>query len=349
MADVPLVDLRSDTVTRPTPGMREAMFRAEVGDDVLDGDPTTRMLEDRVAEILGKERALFFPSGIQANQTALAVHGRPGSEVILEAGAHIFNYEEGAGAALSGLQLRPVAAQEGLLSAELVREAIRPRSPYVHPTCLVALENTHNSAGGKILPLETFGEIRDVAEAAGVPIHLDGARLWHACAETGISPSRYGALADTVMVSLSKGLGAPVGSLLAGSAEAMERAWRIRRRLGGGMRQSGILAAAGLYALEFHMDRLAEDHGRARELARGAESVEGLGVPMPDTNIVMVDILADGVSPGKMLDRLSRAGVLMVQFGPRRLRAVTHLDVDDQGIARAVGALAQAMESFSGS
>jgi len=349
MVDGPLVDLRSDTVTRPTPGMRDAMLRAQVGDDVLDGDPTTRVLQERVAEILGKERALFFPSGIQANQTALALHGKPGSEVILEAGAHIFNYEEGAGAALSGLQLRPVPGEEGLLSPELVREAIRPRSPYVHPTCLVAVENTHNAAGGRILPLETLVEIREVALAAGLPIHLDGARLWHACAETGVPPSRYGALADTVMVCLSKGLGAPVGSLLAGSAEAMEGAWRIRRRLGGGMRQSGILAAAGLYALDFHMDRLGEDHGRARDLARGAASVPGLGVRTPETNIVMVDILAEGASPGEVLARLAREGVLMVQFGPRRLRAVTHLDVDDEGIARATGALARAMDGLSGS
>jgi threonine aldolase len=341
------VDLRSDTVTRPTPGMREAMFQAEVGDDVLDGDPTTRALEERVAELLGKERALFFPSGIQANQTALALHGRPGSEVILEAGAHIFNYEEGAGAALSGLQLRPVPTEDGLLTAHLVRESIRPRSPYVHPTCLVALENTHNSAGGRILPFDTISEIRDVALGAGIPVHLDGARLWHACVETGIAPSRYGALADTVMVCLSKGLGAPVGSLLAGTAEAMDRAWRIRRRLGGGMRQSGILAAAGLYALDFHRDRLAEDHARARELAQGAAAIPGLRVQAPETNIVMVDILTDGIPPKEVLAHLALEGVGMVQFGPRRLRAVTHLNVDDEGIARAVTSLARAMDQVS--
>lgn len=346
-AEAPPVDLRSDTVTRPTPGMREAMFRAEVGDDVLDHDPTTLALEERVAELLGKERALFFPSGIQANQTALAVHGRPGSEVILEAGAHIFNYEEGAGAALSGLQLRPVPSENGILDPDAVRGAIRPRTPYVHPTSLVALENTHNSAGGKILPLQTFSEIREVALAADLPVHLDGARLWHACVETGVPPSRYGALADTVMVCLSKGLGAPVGSLLAGSAESMARAWRIRRRLGGGMRQSGILAAAGLYALDFHRDRLVDDHRRAREFARAAAAVPGLGVEMPETNIVMLDVLADGVSPVDLLARLAREGVLMVQFGPRRLRAVTHLDVDDEGISRAVEALTRAMERLS--
>jgi len=347
MNDGTPLDLRSDTVTRPTQGMREAMFQAEVGDDVLDHDPTTLALEERVAELLGKERALFFPSGIQANQTALAVHGRPGSEVILEAGAHIFNYEEGAGAVLSGLQLRPVPTEDGLLTPRMIREAIRPPSPYVPPTCLVAVENTHNSAGGRILPLRTLSEIRDVVLAAGIPLHLDGARLWHACVETGHPPSHYGALADTVMVCLSKGLGAPVGSLLAGSAEAMERAWRIRRRLGGGMRQSGILAAAGLYALEFHRDRLAEDHARARELARAASAIPGLRVDLPETNIVMLDILADDVSPGKVLDHLASEGVLMVQFGPRRLRAVTHLDVDDQGILRAAAALARAMERFS--
>jgi threonine aldolase len=347
MGDGPPVDLRSDTVTRPTAGMREAMAGAEVGDDVLDGDPTTRALEELVAELLGKERALFFPSGVQANQTALALHGWPGSEVILEAGAHIFHYEEGAAAVLSGLQLRTVPTGDGLLTAPLVRDAIRPRSPYMHSTCLVALENTHNSAGGRILPLETMAEIRDVALAAGLPVHLDGARLWHACVATGVAPSRYGALADTVMVCLSKGLGAPVGSLLAGTAEAMERAWRIRRRLGGGMRQSGILAAAGLHALEFHRDRLAEDHARARDLARGAAAIQGLDVQVPETNIVMVDLVVEGVSAGDVLDELSRDGILMVQFGPRRLRAVTHMDVDDEGISRALEALTRAMERLT--
>jgi len=340
----PPVDLRSDTVTRPTQAMREAMFSAEVGDDVLDHDPTTLILEERVAEILGKERALFFPSGIQANQTALAVLGRPGSEVILEAGAHIFNYEEGAGAALSGLQLRPVPTPDGLLSAELVEAAIRPSSPYVPPTGVLALENTHNGAGGKILPLDSARAIRDVAEGAGIPVHLDGARLWHACMETGHTPAEFGAVADTVMVCLSKGLGAPVGSLLAGPGDLMERAWRIRRRLGGGMRQSGILAAAGLYALEHHRDRLAEDHGRARVLAKGVSEIPGLSVAMPETNIVMIDIVADGVTPESVLDFLSGMGVRMVGFGPRRLRAVTHLEIDDEGIASAVQGLRAAME-----
>jgi len=342
-----VVDLRSDTVTRPTAGMREAMVGAEVGDDVLDHDPTTLALEEKVAALLGKETALFFPSGVQANQTALAIHGQAGSEVILEAGAHIFNYEEGAGAALSGLQLRPVATPDALLTPDLVREAIRPSSPYVQPTCLIALENTHNGAGGKILPLETMREIRCVAEEAGLPVHLDGARLWHACAETGSPPADYGCLADTVMVCLSKGLGAPVGSLLAGPAELMARAWRIRRRLGGGMRQSGFLAAAGIYALNNHRAQLAEDHVRARELARGAGEIPGIEVVVPETNIVMLDLPDQTLSLDEILAALAAEGVLMVRFGPRRLRAVTHLDVDDQGITRALGVLAQAMKDRS--
>lgn len=338
-----VVDLRSDTVTKPTPEMREAMAGAEVGDDVLDHDPTTLALEERVAELLDKERALFFPSGVQANQTALAVHGRQGTEVVLEAGAHIFNYEEGAGAALSGLQLRPVPTKDGLLTADLVREAIRPDSPYMLPTSLIALENTHNGAGGRILPLEAMKAIRAVSEEAGLPLHLDGARLWHASVETDTLPSEYGALADTVMVCLSKGLGAPVGSVLAGSREIMERAWRMRRRLGGGMRQSGILAAAGLHALEHHRSRLAEDHRRAKELARRAGEIPGLSVQVPDTNIVMMDIQAPGIDAGELLGRLRARGVLMVPFGPARLRAVTHLDVDDAGILRAVEALSDSL------
>jgi threonine aldolase len=344
MAD-PVVDLRSDTVTRPTPGMREAMARAEVGDDVLDHDPTTQALEEKTAALLGKETALFFPSGIQANQTALAVHGRPGSEVILEGGAHIFNYEEGAGAALSGLQLRPLATQDGLLTPELVQAAIRPSSPYIQPTCLIALENTHNEAGGRILSLEAMRGIRAVADQAELPIHLDGARLWHACAATGASPAGYGAMADTVMVCLSKGLGAPVGSLLAGPSDLMCRAWRIRRRLGGGMRQSGILAAAGIFALDHHLERLPEDHTRARALAKGAGSIPGIEVHPPETNIVMIDLPDPGLSPEKLLSDLAEAGVLMVRFGPRRLRAVTHMDVDDIGIERALDAMSQAIRA----
>ncbi len=338
-----VVDLRSDTVTRPTAGMRAAMMDAEVGDDVLDHDPTTAALELQVAELLGKESALFFPSGIQANQTALAVHGVPGSEVVLEAGAHIFNFEEAAGAALSGLQFQTVPTENGLLSPDLVRRAIRPDSPYMHSTSLIALENTHNGAGGKILPLESMQGIREVADEAGLPIHLDGARLWHACAASGLPPAEYGALADTVMVCLSKGLGAPVGSLLAGPKEFMARAWRVRRRLGGGMRQSGILAAAGIFALEHHRERLKDDHARAKALAEGARRFPGIESMIPDTNIVMLDLSEGGPTTGEVLGALAAEGVLMVPFGPSRLRAVTHLEVDDEGITKALEVLGRVM------
>ncbi|MGM0669548.1 MAG: threonine aldolase family protein [Gemmatimonadota bacterium] len=345
--EAPLVDLRSDTVTRPTPAMREAMAGAEVGDDVLDHDPTTLALEEKVAGLLGKERALFFPSGIQANQTALAVHGRPGTEVICEAGAHIFNYEEAAGAALSGLQLVPVSTADGLLTPELVRGAIRPPSPYAPVTALVELENTHNSAGGKILPQSDAEAISEVAREAGLPVHLDGARLWHGSVATGMSPRELASVADTVMVCMSKGLGAPVGSLLAGPEALMEKAWRVRRRLGGGMRQSGILAAAGIYALDHNLERLAQDHRRARALAKGARGMEGLSVEEPDTNIVMLDIRLSGVTPRGLLSHMAEEGVLMVPFGPTRIRAVTHMEVDDEGIRRALGALGRALETMS--
>jgi threonine aldolase len=337
------VDLRSDTVTRPTPAMREAMFEAEVGDDVLDHDPTTRALEEKVAGLLGKEAALFFPSGVQANQTALAVHGRPGTEVVLEAGAHIFNYEEAAGAALSGMQLRPVPTPDGLLTPEFVEAAIRPDSPYIQRTSLISVENTHNGAGGRVLSLEAMSDIKAVADGAGLPVHLDGARLWHAAAATGIPARDYAAQADTVMVCLSKGLGAPVGSLLAGEADVMERAWRVRRRLGGAMRQSGVLAAAGIHALDHHRERLPDDHRRAKALAGGLDGIPSVSVSPPDTNILMVDLKEGAPTVDSVLASLRAAGVLMVPFGPTRVRAVTHMDVDDEGIERALSALQEAL------
>lgn len=342
-----IVDLRSDTVTRPSPAMRSAIAGAEVGDDSLGDDPTTRVLEERVADLLGMEAALFFPSGVMANQVALAVHGRPGTEVVLEADAHIFHYEEGAAAALSGLQLHRVATEDGLLTADAVSGAIRDGSRYQPTTSLIALENTHLASGGRVLPLESIRAIVDVARANRLPIHLDGARLWHAATETGTAPATIVQGVDSVMVALSKGLGAPIGSLLAASRDWIDRAWRVRRRFGGGMRQVGLLAAAGLYALDHHLDRLSETHEMARTLASGLSEIGGLSVSAPETNIVMIDVESPAPEAGRILGFLKERGILMVPFGPRRIRAVTHLDVPQGGVGRTVAAFEAAVRELS--
>ena len=341
---LPTVDLRSDTVTRPSPEMRRAIAEAEVGDAVLGDDPTVAELERYAAELLGKERALFFPSGIMANQTALLVLGHPGTEAVIDAHGHILDWEGAGAAALGGIQLRPVVTADGLLTAELVREAIRPSSPYLPRTALVCLENTHNSGGGRVLPLVQLAAVAQVARERGVAVHLDGARLPNAAVASGTSMRDFAAYADTVMISLSKGLGAPVGSLLAGSEERMGEAWRVRRRLGGGMRQAGLLAAAGLFALRRNFARLAEDHRRARELARGMDALAGVAVPVPETNIVMIELLDPRLDAERVLTGLNERGVRMTRFGPRRLRAVTHLDVNDAGITQAIDALGEIVQ-----
>ena len=335
---LPLIDLRSDTVTRPTPEMRRAMAEAEVGDDVLEGDPTTRRLEERVAELLGKEAALFFPSGMMANQTAIAVQARWGGEAIAEGGAHIFHYEEGAVAALSGVQLRPVPTEGGVLRAADVAAAMRPDSRYYPRTSLVCVENTHLASGGQVIAPEVLDEIGQVARDRGIPVHMDGARLWHAAVAADRPLTDFTRSVDTVMVCLSKGLGAPVGSMLAGPAEVLEEGWRVRRRFGGAMRQSGIIAAGGLHALEHHRDRLAIDHQTATEVAQVFDSADGFSAAAPQTNVVMVD-LAEGLNPGRVLEKLENHGILMLPFGPQRLRGVTHLDVDLQAGTRVRAAL----------
>lgn len=343
----PVVDLRSDTVTRPSPAMRRAIAEAEVGDAVLGDDPTVEALERLGAELLGKERALFFPSGIMANQAALLAHTRPGTEVVIEAGGHILNYEEGAAAAWAGVQLRAVATADGLLAPEQLAAAIRPRSRYSVQSSLVCLENTHNSAGGKILPVERMEALSGVAREHALPVHLDGARLPNAAVAAGREMREWARHADTVTLALSKGLGAPVGSLLAGDAGTMDEVWRIRRRLGGGMRQAGLLAAAAIHGLRENFALLADDHRRARRLAELARGVPGLTIPEPETNIVMLD-LPPGAAPAAVLESLARRGVWLTQFGPSRLRAVTHLDVDDAGIERAGAALAAALAEGHG-
>lgn len=332
------VDLRSDTVTRPTAAMRRAMAAAEVGDDLLDGDPTTRRLEERVAELLGTETALFFPSGTMANQTALATLGRWGGEAVVEAGAHVFHYEEGAAAALSGVQLHPVQGEDGVLTPHALARGVRPASRYLPRTALVAVENTHLASGGTVVSPEALDALGAAARDRGLPVHMDGARLWHAAAETGRPLDHFTRSVDTVMTCLSKGLGAPVGSMLAGPGEVLDEAWRIRRRLGGAMRQSGVLAAAGLYALEHHRDRLVDDHRRARVIAEAADAVPGFRAPPPPTNIVLIHA-PDAAQAHALLAHLEAHGVRMLPFGEGVIRAVTHLDVAEPEVERVVEVL----------
>jgi threonine aldolase len=330
-----VIDLRSDTLTKPSPAMRRAMADAEVGDDVLDGDPTTRRLEERIAELLGVEDALFFPSGSQANQTGIWLVTEPGTELLIEANAHLIHYEMAGSAALSGVQIRPVTTPDGLLSADLVRGGLRASSPHVPRITALAIENTHNLAGGRVLPPDAMQALVRTAREAGVRVHLDGARLWNAAAAAGVTPARLTQGVDTVMVSISKGLGCPVGSCLGFKKDWRPRAWETRKRLGGGMRQSGILAAAGLYALDNNLGRLAEDHENAKRFAQILSDSPTVRPSDPETNIVMVDLQRDGATAVAASGQLAQAGVRMSAYGPKRLRAVMHLDVGRADVERA--------------
>jgi threonine aldolase len=330
-----VIDLRSDTVTRPSPAMRRAMAEAEVGDDVLDGDPTTRRLEEAVAALLGMEDAMFFPSGTQANQTGIALCTTPGTELVVEANAHMVNYEMAAVSALWGVQIRPVATPDGRLTAALVRGALRPVSPHVPRVSAVTVENTHNTAGGLVLPAAEMAAIVAAAREGALHVHLDGARLWNAAAALGVSPARLVLGVTTVMVSFSKGLGCPVGSCLAFARERRAAAWEIRKRLGGGMRQSGVLAAAGLYALEHHLPDIGRDHAHARLLADRLARSSAVTVAAPETNIVMIDLTRDADTAEGVAPRLAAAGLRVAPWGPKRLRAVTHRDVSAAEVERA--------------
>jgi threonine aldolase len=323
--------------------MRRAMADAEVGDDVLDRDPTTARLEQRVAELLGMDDALFFPSGTQANQTAIALLTRPGTELLLEANAHLVHYEFAGVAANWGVQIRPIAAPDGVLTGALVRGALRPASPHVPRAAAIAVENTHNAAGGKVMAVEVMAGIAGVARDAGLPLHLDGARLWNAAAALDVPVARLAAGATTAMVSFSKGLGCPVGSCLAIPAGERPRAWEIRKRLGGGMRQSGILAAAALWALDHNLARLPEDHANARLLAERLAACPAVRTDLPQSNVVMIDLVREGETAEAAVAKLARAGVLVVPFGSKRLRAVTHLDVARRDIERAADVIARAL------
>ncbi len=337
------IDLRSDTVTKPSAAMRRAMAEAEVGDDVLDGDPTTRRLEDRVAELLGKHDALFFPTGTQANQAALWLVTRPGTELVVEADAHIVNYEMAGVAALAGVQIRPVATSDGLLTVELVRAAMRPASPHLPRVSAITIENTHAAGGGRVMRPEVADGIGRLAAEHDLPLHLDGARLWNAAAALDVPLARLAAPGDTVMVSFSKGLGCPIGSALAFNGITRADAWEVRRRLGGGLRQSGILAAACLYALDHNLSRLADDHANARRLADALAGHPAVRLVPPDSNTVMLDLVRDRDTADDVIRRLAERGLLVAPYGPKRLRAVTHLDVSTSDIEQAARIVAEAL------
>ncbi|HVB30338.1 MAG TPA: GntG family PLP-dependent aldolase [Gemmatimonadaceae bacterium] len=334
------IDLRSDTVTRPSPDMRRAMADAEVGDDERDGDPTTLRLERRVAELLGKERALFFPSGVMANQAAVNLHTRPGTEVILDQDAHIVHWEMAGVAALSGAQIRPVAPSGIVATADDMRRYVRPRARHMTSPSLVCVENTHNGAGGKIVPLSEMRAIRAFATELGLPVHMDGARLWNASVASGVPLHDFAACADTVMVAFSKGLGAPIGAAVAASGPAVDALWGIRKRFGGAMRQSGIIAAGALYGLEHNRSQLAQDHANARAFAGIVEGAGGATVVAPDTNIVMVD-LPHGRQAAPLVQACAAAGVLLSGWSATRIRAVTHLDVTADQVRAAAEVLAR--------
>ncbi len=340
------IDLRSDTVTRPTSAMRKAIAEAIVGDDVYGDDPTVIELERRVSALTGKEAALYVPSGTMGNQLAVHVQVRPSEEVLLEASSHIFLYEQGGIAAASGALAHIVTAERGVMLPAALTAALRGEDDHNARLSLVCVENTHNLSGGSIVPLAALQAMRAAASARGVRVHLDGARLWNAAVASGVSIAQWAACADTVMMCFSKGLGAPVGSILVGDAPTIRAARRARKRFGGSMRQVGMLAAACLYALDHHVDRLADDHARARELAAGFAAAPGVQVDAPETNIVFAN-LAEDIDTPALIAALRERGVWMSQYGPKRVRAICHLDVDDAGIARAIAAFHAAVAGFA--
>lgn len=343
----PALDFRSDTATKPTPAMREAMARAEVGDDVWREDPTVNRLQERVAELLGKEAAIFVPSGTMSNQIGVRLHCKSGDEFLCEANCHIYNYEQGAFAQLSGVVARCIEGKFGVLEREQLVDMIRPDNQHFVRTRLLCLENTHNRGGGRAWPYETLAAVCEQAHEQGLKTHLDGARLWNAAIATGIPLARWAQHFDTVSVCFSKGLGAPIGSALVGPRAMIDEAERHRKVFGGGMRQAGVIAAAALHAVEHHIDRLADDHRRAQSLAASIRQIDGLTLrpEKVDTNLVIFRVDAKHGSASEFAGKLKARGLLVGAFGRDYVRMVTHLDVDDTDVEQAVTILRDVCES----
>lgn len=339
-----MIDLRSDTVTKPTKEMREAMFNAEVGDDVYQEDPTVNQLEEIAADLLGKEAALFVTSGTQGNQIAVLNHTRPGDEVILEADSHLFYYESGAVAALAGVQTRTIQGHKGQMPLAHIKSAIRGEDIHLPKTSLISLENTHNRAGGVILPLDYMREVYNIAKENGIPVHLDGARLWNSTVALKIEPKEMTQYVDTVQVCLSKGLSAPMGSILAGPKDWIQNARKWRKRLGGGMRQAGLMAAPGIIALTKMIDRLEEDHEKAKELALSLNEIDGLKVDLDSihTNIVLIDTSELNVTAEEFNKHLKNEHhILATSFGPYLIRLTTHREITREDIMNTIDAFAK--------
>ncbi len=335
-----MIDLRSDTVTQPTDAMWDAMRAAPLGDDVLGDDPTVKRLEERAAELAGKDAALFVPSGTMANVLGIEAHTRRGDEILLHEDAHPFHYEAGNPAAIAGVQVRLMPGARGILDPETVSAHVRPENHHFPPATLLCLEDTHNRAGGVVQPLETLDALAATAHARGLRVHLDGARIWHAVVASGHPLDRRARGADTVSFCFSKGLGCPVGSVLCGSRDTLHRARRMRKALGGAMRQSGMLAAAALYAMDHHVERLADDHTRARALGEGLAG-RGLGVVGPETNILVVEV-ADAEA---VAERLEEHGVRCFAIAKDRLRLVVHLHVTDEDVPAVLTAFDRVLEA----
>lgn len=340
-----MIDLRSDTLTVPDEGMRAAMANAQVGDDVYSEDPTVELLQDRVAAMFGKEAALFVPSGTMGNQICLALHASTGDEVIAEHDAHIFHYENAATSVVARAQIHRIASTAGEMDLNQVRDAVRPSAYYYPRTAVIAVENTHNRHGGTVVSTAYLHQLKKLADELALPTHCDGARLWNAIVATGTSASEYGALFDTLSVCLSKGLGAPVGSLILGTRANIERARRWRKMLGGGMRQVGILAAAGLYALDHNFDKLSDDHRRAQSFANGLSEIEGVAIDLHRVQTNIVAFSVSGWSDSAFVQACQQHGLRIAPIRAGVMRAVMYHQVDDAAVEQSLAVIRDVLEN----